>query len=72
MMSSAGTSAIKLFSLEKGYGLEEMAWSPDGGRLAYMKSHGAMTSADTSRTPGGVSIATSQMAASAVTSHCGS
>jgi Tol biopolymer transport system component len=40
MMSSDGTNAIRLFSLEKGYGLEEMAWSPDGRRLAYMKSHG--------------------------------
>jgi Tol biopolymer transport system component len=40
LMSSEGSDAKEVFSIEKGYSFEDLEWSPDGHRLAYMKRHG--------------------------------
>ena len=40
MVSSHGGNATQFLAAGKGYGFEGLAWSPDGRRLAFMKSHG--------------------------------
>ena len=38
--SADGGNATKFLAAGKGYGFEALAWSPDGRRLGFMKSHG--------------------------------
>jgi len=40
VMLSDGGDVRKLYSAGRGYGFDTLAWSPDGRRLAYIKSHG--------------------------------
>lgn len=39
VMRADGSDARKLFPGEKGFSFEHLVWSPDGQRLAYLKSH---------------------------------
>jgi len=39
VMGRNGEDANRLLAAEKGYSLERVEWSPDGQRLAYLKSH---------------------------------
>jgi Tol biopolymer transport system component len=39
LMGTKGEDANELFAPGKGYSFERVQWSPDGQRLAYMKSH---------------------------------
>jgi len=40
VMSADGGNAAKLFDAGKGYSFENVTWSPDGQRLAFMRRHG--------------------------------
>jgi len=38
-MGTSGEDANRLVGAEKGWGIEQVQWSPDGQRLAYLKTH---------------------------------
>lgn len=40
LMPSDGGKATKILAAARGYSIADLAWSPDGRRLAYMKNHG--------------------------------